>query len=61
MGHLIQVGGRPIGERFDRAGLDKQPGTPPSIGVMVQVASADATAARVPQLGGKPLPPFDIE
>ncbi len=60
MGHLTQVGGSPIGGLFDLAGPNTPPRTPPCIGVMVQVASADAMAAKVAELGGKSLPPFDI-
>src|SRR5262249_54259409 len=36
------------------------PGTPPGIGVMVQVESADDTAERVKELGGTAKPGFDI-
>ena len=45
MGHRVQVGGRDIGGLFDLDGPNTPPGTPPLIGVMVKVASADATAA----------------
>lgn len=60
MGHRVQVGGRDIGGLFDLAGPNTPPGTPPCIGVMVKVESADATAAQASALGGKAMPPFDI-
>lgn len=60
MGHAIQVGGRHVGGLFDLDGPNTPPGTPPGIGVMVKVESADATCERVRALGGKAKPPFDI-
>ena len=60
MGHLIQVGGRPIGGLFDLNGPNTPPGTPAHIGVMVKVESADAIAAKVTALGGTARAPFDI-
>ncbi len=60
MGHAIAVGGHAVGGLFDLAGPNTPPGTPPHIGVMVKVASADATAAKVTALGGKARPPFDV-
>jgi predicted enzyme related to lactoylglutathione lyase len=60
MGHLVQVNGRNIGGLFDLAGPSTPPGTPPLIGVMVKVDSADATAAQVNELGGRAMPAFDI-
>ena len=60
MGYLIQVGGRNVGGLFDLHGPNSPPGTPPVIGVMVKVESADATAEKVNALGGKAMPPFDI-
>lgn len=59
-GHSIRVDGRDIGGLFDLAGPNTPPGTPPDIGVMVKVESADATGARVTTLGGRALPAFDI-
>ena len=60
MGHRVQVGGRDIGGLFDLAGSRTPPGTPPHIGVMVKVDSADATGEKVRSLGGKALPAFDV-
>ena len=60
VGHRIQVDGHDIGGIFDLHGPNTPPGTPPVIGVMVKVESADAAAARVTELGGKSLPPFDV-
>jgi predicted enzyme related to lactoylglutathione lyase len=60
MGHRVQVGGRDIGGLFDLAGPNTPPGTPPLIGVMVKVDSADAVGEKVRSLGGKAMPAFDI-
>ncbi len=60
MGHAVQVGGRRVGGLFDLEGPNTPPGTPPLIGVMVMVESADATVARVTSLGGRAKPAFDI-
>jgi len=60
MGHRVQIGGHDIGGLFDLAGPGTPPGTPPLIGVMVKVVSADATVERVIALGGKANPAFDI-
>lgn len=60
MGHRVQVGGRDIGGLFDLDGPSTPPGTPPYIGVMVKVDSADATCQRVAALGGRSMPAFDI-
>lgn len=60
MGYSIKAGGKDIGGLFDLEGPTTPPGTPPLIGVMVKVESADAAAARVTALGGKAQPPFDI-
>jgi predicted enzyme related to lactoylglutathione lyase len=61
LGHLVKVGGRDIGGVFDLAGPNTPPGTPPHIGVMVKVESADAVGAKVTALGGKAKPAFDIK
>jgi predicted enzyme related to lactoylglutathione lyase len=60
VGHAILVGGRNVGGLFDLEGPNTPPGTPPLIGVMVKVASADATCDRVRALGGRAKPAFDI-
>ena len=60
VGHRMQVQGRDIGGMFDLNGPNTPPGTPPGIGVMVKVESADATAKRVVELGGKAMPPMDV-
>ena len=60
MGHLVQVDGRNIGGLFDLAGPNTPPGTPPHIGIMVKVASADETAERVKALGGQSPAVFDV-
>ena len=56
----VQVGGRDIGGLFDLEGPNTPKGTPPLIGVMVKVESADATCEKVTSLGGKARPAFDI-
>jgi predicted enzyme related to lactoylglutathione lyase len=60
MGHRMQVGGRDIGGIFDLNSPQTPPGTPPLIGVMIKVDSADAISEKVTALGGKTKPPFDI-
>jgi predicted enzyme related to lactoylglutathione lyase len=60
MGWAVKVGGRDIGRLFDLEGPSTPPGTPPLIGVMVKVDSADATGAKVAALGGRAMPAFDI-
>jgi uncharacterized protein len=60
MGHRIQSGGKDIGGIFDLASPQTPPGTPPHIGVMVKVESADTAVAKVQALGGKSMPAFDV-
>jgi uncharacterized protein len=60
IGHRVQVGGRDIGGLFDLEGPNTPPGTPPLIGVMVKVDSADAACEKVTSLGGRAKPAFDI-
>jgi predicted enzyme related to lactoylglutathione lyase len=60
IGHRVQVGGRDIGGLFDLHGPNTPQGTPPLIGVMVKVDSAEATGKKVTSLGGRAKPAFDI-
>jgi len=60
MGHLAQVAGCDVGGLFDLEGPKTPPGTPPQIGVLVKVESADATCAKITSLGGHAKPAFDI-
>jgi len=60
MGHLIEVDGSRIGGMFDVASPQTPPGTKPVLGVMVCVADAAATGARINTLGGKAQPPMQI-
>ena len=60
VGHVAQVAGHAVGGVFDLATSPAPPGTPPHIGVLVHVTDADATAARVRELGGTARPPFDV-
>ena len=48
MGYRMQVDGSDIGGLFDLTSPNTPPGTPPLIGVMVKVDSADATGEKVP-------------
>jgi predicted enzyme related to lactoylglutathione lyase len=60
MGHRIQLGGLDIGGIFGLDSPQTPPGTPPGIGVMVRVASADDLSAKAASLGGTGKPAFDI-
>ena len=60
IGHRIQVDGRDVGGIFDLASPNTPPGTPPLIGVMVKVDSADATVAKVARAWRHAMPAFDI-
>jgi len=60
LGYSIKVGGHEVGGMFDLEAPNTPPGTPPLIGVMVKVESADAAAAKATTLGGKSQPAFDI-
>jgi uncharacterized protein len=60
MGHLVRAGGEPFAGLFDVNAPGAPPGMKPMIGVMIKVDDADATCARIAQLGGSHQPPFDI-
>lgn len=61
MGWPPDAGGRARHRRSVRSREPHAPpGTPPHIGVMVKVASANAMVEKVAALGGKALPAFDI-
>lgn len=60
VGHIVRVGARDIGGIFDVVSPMTPNGTPPIVGLMVKVESADAAARMVTSLGGKAKPPFDI-
>jgi hypothetical protein len=60
VGHTVHVGGHAIGGLFDLAGPRTPPGTPPLIGLLVKVESADAAVEKVAALGGRAQPAFDI-
>ncbi len=60
MGHVALAGGMEVGAIFDLGAPMTPPGTPAHIGVMIKVADADATVARVVELGGKARPPFAV-
>lgn len=59
-GQIIQVDGRAAGAMMDLDAGVMPPGTPPAIGVMVRVASADETIAKVASLGGRAEPAWDV-
>jgi len=51
VGHVVKVAGHEIGGLFDLAGPNVPQRTPPLIGVMVKVESADAMVEKVTSLG----------
>ena len=60
MGDSIKVDGNDIGGLFDLNGPQTPPGTRPTLGIMVKVDSADATAAKAKSLGGQAKDAFDL-
>ncbi|MBK9549333.1 MAG: VOC family protein [Gemmatimonadetes bacterium] len=59
-GHLIKVGGEEVGGMWDTTGPNMPPSTPPGIGLMIRVESADAVSAKANELGGLGKPAFDV-
>lgn len=57
-GNIILVGNLPAGAIMDQAMCP--PGVPAVIGIMIKVENADATVARVNELGGHAEPAFDV-
>ena len=60
IGHGMRVDGHNIGGFFDSDGPNAPPGMSPTIGVMVKVDDANATAEKVTLLGGTARPAFDV-
>ncbi len=60
MGYRIQRGGHDIGGLWDHAAPTVPPGTPPGIGLMVRVTSADEFVGKAAALGAEARPAFDI-
>jgi predicted enzyme related to lactoylglutathione lyase len=60
IGHIVVVGGNPVGGLWDINSPQTPPGAKPYIGVTIRVDSADATAEKVKSLGGDAKPPFDV-
>ncbi len=59
-GHRIKLDGRDVGSIFPLTEELVPAGTPPGIGVMVKVASADATVTKAAAVGGKSRPATDV-
>ncbi len=59
-GALIRMGERTGGALMDLAACQMPPGTPPAIGVLVKVESADATVTKIALLGGRADAAFDV-
>jgi predicted enzyme related to lactoylglutathione lyase len=58
---MFQMRGRPVGAAYTMKAEERQMGIPPHWGSYVAVKSADDTAKRAEELGGKVLaPPFDV-
>jgi len=60
LGHSVLVDGHAVGALHDLADPKTPKGTPPLIGLMVKVQSAEDAAEKVRALGGQATPPFDI-
>ena len=60
LGHGVRVGGHDVGALFDVKSERTPEGSEPQIGVVLKVASADATVAKVNAEGGKAEPAFDV-
>ena len=59
-GGIIHVGDDPVGGIWDLENPNTPPGTPPGIGVMFKVDSADVAAERIRAIGGTAQEPMDI-
>jgi len=60
LGVRIQVDGLDVGAMYDTDAPMTPPGTPPQLAVMMKVDSADETAVRITELGGKVKPAMDV-
>jgi predicted enzyme related to lactoylglutathione lyase len=60
MGYTVQVDGQSVGAIFDLDDPNTPRGTPPLVGLMFKVESADTAGNRVRKLGGQAGPAFDI-
>jgi uncharacterized protein len=60
MGDRAQVEGHDVCRLFDLESPHNPQGTPPHIGILVKVDSADAICEQVTSLGGEARPAFDI-
>ena len=54
------LGGEEIGGMWDTSSPNMPPNTPPCIGLMIRVESADAVSAKANELGGLGKPAFDV-
>jgi uncharacterized protein len=58
---MFEMRGRPLGAAYTMRAEERQMGIPPHWGSYISVKSADDTAKRAEELGGKVLaPPFDV-